>query len=127
MRFNYLAYSFGLTLTYFGLLVCIPIIVSLLYKEYDSILPFISTAIIAVVLGFILKKVATYKGEIKNLNDIKKSEGLFIVTVSWVLAALVAAIPYLFYGLSPIDSLFEAVSGITTTGATIFIKFDTHP
>lgn len=124
MRFNYLAYSFGLTLTYFGLLVCIPIIVSLLYKEYDSILPFISTAIIAVVLGFILKKVATYKGEIKNLNDIKKSEGLFIVTVSWVLAALVAAIPYLFYGLSPIDSLFEAVSGITTTGATIFIKFD---
>lgn len=38
--------------------------------------------------------------------------------------AIISAIPYLFYGLNALDSLFEAVSGITTTGATIITHFD---
>ncbi len=42
----------------------------------------------------------------------------------WLVFALVSTIPYLFFGLSPIDSLFEAVSGITTTGAAIFTTYD---
>ena len=39
-------------------------------------------------------------------------------------AGLLAAIPYLFFGISPLDALFEATSGITTTGATILTTFD---
>lgn len=124
MRFRYLAYSFGLTMTYFGLLVCIPIVVSLIYKEYQSMLPFLLTSILAISTGYILQKLSIIKGEIKNLNDIKKSEGLFIVTISWVLAGIIAGIPYTFYGLSIYDALFESVSGITTTGATIFTHFN---
>lgn len=124
MRLNYLAYSFGLTMTYFGLIVCCPIVISLIYQEYNSIIPFLITAIIATSIGYSLQKLSTLKGKLKNLNDIKKSEGLFIVTVSWILAGLTAAIPYLFYGLSPIDSLFESMSGITTTGATIFQTYE---
>ena len=96
MRFRYLAYSFGLTMTYFGLLVCIPIVVSLIYKEYQSMLPFLLTSILAISTGYILQKLSILKGEIKNLNDIKKSEGLFIVTISWVLAGIIAGIPYTF-------------------------------
>lgn len=124
MRFRYLAYSFGLTLTFFGLLVCVPIIVSLIYKEYQSMMPFLLTSIMAISVGYIFQKLSTLKGEIKSLNDIKKSEGLFIVTISWLLASIVAAIPYTFYNLTFCDSLFESVSGITTTGATILTHFN---
>ena len=124
MRLNYLAYSFGLTMTYFGLIVCIPIIISIIFQEYNSIIPFLITSVFAISIGYILQKLSTQKGQLKNLNDIKKSEGLFIVTISWILAGLTAAVPYLFYGLSPIDSLFESISGITTTGATIFQTYD---
>jgi trk system potassium uptake protein len=46
------------------------------------------------------------------------------VSLSWLAFGVVCAIPYLFYGLSPVDSLFESVSGITTTGATILENFD---
>jgi trk system potassium uptake protein TrkH len=58
------------------------------------------------------------------LNDIKKAEALFVVAISWIILGLISAIPYLFYGISPINSLFEAVSGITTTGATILTNFN---
>ena len=123
MRFNYLSYSFGLVLTFFGLLVCTPVIVSLIYKEYDSMMPFLITAILSISIGYIFNQIGKLKGQLKNLNDIKKSEGLFIVTLSWILVSFIAAIPYMFYNISPVDALFESVSGVTTTGATILTKF----
>ncbi len=124
MRFRYLAYSFGLTMTFFGILVCIPVTVSLIYKEYQSMLPFLLTSVLSISTGYILQKLSVLKGDIKNLNDIKKSEGLFIVAISWILAGIIAAVPYMFYGLSSVDALFEAVSGITTTGATVLTNFN---
>ena len=124
MRFRYLAYSFGLTMTFFGILVCIPVTVSLIYKEYQSMLPFLLTSVLSISTGYILQKLSVLKGDIKNLNDIKKSEGLFIVAISWILAGIIAAVPYMFYGLSGVDALFEAVSGITTTGATVLTNFN---
>ena len=123
MRFNYLSYSFGLVLTFFGLLVCTPVIVSLIYKEYDSMMPFLITAILSISIGYIFNQIGKLKGQLKNLNDIKKSEGLFIVTLSWILVSFIAAIPYMFYDISPVNALFESVSGVTTTGATILTKF----
>lgn len=123
MRFNYLSYSFGLVLTFFGILVCTPILISLIYKEYDSMLPFLITAVISISIGYIFNQIGKIKGELKNLNDIKKSEGLFIVTLSWILVSFIAAIPYMFYDISPVNALFESVSGVTTTGATILTKF----
>ncbi len=123
MRFNYLSYSFGLVLTFFGLLVCTPVLVSLIYKEYDSMMPFLITAILSISIGYIFNQIGKLKGQLKNLNDIKKSEGLFIVTLSWILVSFIAAIPYMFYDISPVNALFESVSGVTTTGATILTKF----
>ncbi len=60
-------------------------------------------------------------------EEIKKSEALFIVAVSWIIFAIISAIPYLFYDLSVVDSLFEAMSGITTTGATILSNYNYPP
>ena len=122
MRLNYLAYAIGLTLVYIGLVILIPVIVALVYGEYASIVPFLTASIISMVIGAVLRKTVLPSPE--NLNDIKKGEGLFIVAASWVVFGLISAIPYLFYGLSPVNSLFEAVSGITTTGATILTNYD---
>uniref|UniRef100_UPI004029DFF5 TrkH family potassium uptake protein n=1 Tax=Candidatus Scatousia sp. TaxID=3085663 RepID=UPI004029DFF5 len=124
MRINYLAYALGLILMYAGLVILSPVIVALIDKDTASILPFVTASIIAVSAGYGFRKFAKRANEIENLNDIKKAEALFIVAVSWVLFAIISAIPYLFYGLNALDSLFEAVSGITTTGATIITHFD---
>lgn len=56
-----------------------------------------------------------------------RAEALAVVALTWVFVALAAAVPYLLYGLSVEDALFESMSGLTTTGATVlsdFSKFD---
>ena len=42
---------------------------------------------------------------------------------TWLLIAHLAAIPYVWAGLGSVDALFESMSGLTTTGATVFTDF----
>lgn len=124
MRLNYIANALGLILMDIGVVTFIPILVALYYHDWNSILPFFAAGIISLFIGNLMRKAVKNTSRAETLNDLKKSEALTIVSASWMLFGIIAAIPYLFYGLSPIDSLFEAVSGITTTGATILRTFD---
>jgi trk system potassium uptake protein TrkH len=121
MRLNYLANAIGLILIYIGLVILLPVIVALIYHDLASILPFLSASLVSVTAGYFLRKRCLTA---ESLNDIKKSEGLFVVAASWVIFSVIAAIPYLHYGIPPLNALFEAVSGITTTGATVLTNFD---
>ncbi|HEX5755860.1 MAG TPA: TrkH family potassium uptake protein [Arenimonas sp.] len=61
--------------------------------------------------------------------ELRLRDGFLIVTLTWVFASLVSALP-LMYGppfLSFADAVFEATSGLTTTGATVIIGLDTLP
>jgi len=125
MRFKYLALAFSPIFMYFGIFILIPAIYAVFSKSYESILPFCVSASISILIGFLFKLLSGIdKTKVDNLNTLKKNEGLCIVVVSWVLAGLLCSIPYLFYGINPINSLFEGVSGITTTGATILTHFN---
>jgi trk system potassium uptake protein TrkH len=54
-------------------------------------------------------------------KGIQKREGYLIVALSWLIVGLVSSFPYyLDTGASFTDSFFESVSGLTTTGASIF-------
>ena len=57
---------------------------------------------------------------------VRLKEGFVITVASWIMLSVFAAIPYMFMEepLSFIDAWFEAVSGLTTTGATIFTGLD---
>ena len=124
MRLKNLLYAMGLIIFYVGLMLLVPVGVALYYRDYFSVLSFLSAGLLSVSIGFTVRRFIF--GDIKPdmLNDIKKTEALFIVAMSWVLFCIIAAVPYLWYGFSPIDALFEATSGITTTGATILTDFD---
>ena len=124
MRLSYLANAIGLILKYIGFVILTPIIIAIIYKDYTSILPFLTAGLASITAGHTLRKVVKNAYIIENLNDIKKSEALCIVTTSWILFGIISALPFLFYGLNPVDALFEAVSGITTTGATIITSYD---
>ncbi len=116
--------SLGLILVAFGIIMISPCIVALLEQEYSSILPFIIAATLSVALGLIFRKYGNFS---RNFDDLKRNEGILIVVLAWIVTAAMGAIPYLFYGLSPIDAYFESVSGITTTGATILSDFSLYP
>lgn len=124
MRLTYLAYSFSLAMMYFSFVLMIPILAALFYHEYNAVFPFLIAGTSAFMTAVTLKRVVRGASAIKTVNDIKKSEGLCVVTFSWIFAGLFAAIPYLFFDLNPVNALFEASSGITATGATVFTHFD---
>lgn len=124
MRLNYIANALSVSMRYTGIVLLVPVAVALFYQDFNSILPFLVASFVAVTIGFALRNLVPNTKSLENLNDIKKDEGLFIVAISWISFGLLASIPYLFYGLSPLNAFFEAVSGITTTGATILTHFD---
>lgn len=124
MRLNYLANAIGLIMIYIGIVILSPIAVALYYKEYSSVVPFAAAALISILTGLALRKFVKEASQVDSLNDIKKAEALFIVAVSWIVFGIISGTPYLFYGISPVDALFESVSGITTTGATILTNFN---
>lgn len=124
MRLNYVANALSETMRYTGFVILVPVLVALYCHDFNSIFPFVTASLVAILGSWVLKRIVPNTRNLENLNDIKKDEALFIVAFSWIVFGLISAIPYLFYGLSPLNSLFEAVSGITTTGATILTHFD---
>jgi len=116
--------ALGIILVAFGIIMLSPIAVALLEQEYSSIVPFVTGSLTSIALGLLFQK---YGGFARNFDDLKRNEGLLIVSLAWIVTAAMGAIPYLFYGLHPLDAYFEAVSGITTTGATILTDFSLYP
>ena len=62
-------------------------------------------------------------------SAIKKRDGYLIVTLGWVAMTLFGALPYFFTGAIPsvTNSVFESVSGFTTTGASILSDIEIMP
>lgn len=124
MKTSTVSPALGLILIGFGVITLVPVIVALLDHDYSSILPFCVASLVSIALGLF----GQWKSrQHQDLDRIKRSEVLLLVTLTWLSTAAVAAIPYLFYGLSPLDAYFESVSGITTTGATILQDFSLYP
>ncbi|TKB08454.1 TrkH family potassium uptake protein [Desulforhopalus sp. IMCC35007] len=124
MKTNMVANALGLILMGFGVILLSPILVALLEEEYSSILPFCIASFAAISFGVFLQWRGGWN---RNFDKIKRSDGFLVVTLTWLTTGAVGAIPYLFYGLSPLDAYFESISGITTTGATILKDFSLYP
>ena len=124
MRFNYIANAIGLLLVDIGFMIFIPLIVALIFQEWQCAVAFFIAGLLSLAVGDILHKVEKRAKDDDTLNDIKRIEALIVASLAWILFGLIACIPFLFNGFSFIDSFFESVSGITTTGATILTSFD---
>jgi trk system potassium uptake protein TrkH len=60
--------------------------------------------------------------------ELRLRDGFLVVVLAWVVLALFGAIPFLYSpGLSYVDAVFESLSGLTTTGATVISGLDALP
>ena len=59
--------------------------------------------------------------------DISSRQAYLLTSGAWVLLPLFAALPFTFFDISFTDSVFESISGITTTGSTILSGLDNLP
>ncbi len=91
-----------------------PMVLALVDGANQMALEFLAAGGAAFVIGTLLGQRRV------QAVSFRRSEALAVVAFTWLVVASFAAIPYLFVGLSPIDALFESMSGFTTTGATVF-------
>lgn len=109
----------GNTLMLLAVAILIPIIVAIIYNEPRYIAPFLYSSIISAVIGFSLAKL--FKAEIK----MTLKSAMIFSTAIWLIACALGALPYYFAGeLSYLNAYFEAMSGFTTTGFSMFPNLD---
>lgn len=100
--------------------------------EGDVLALTVST-IITAISGFILISAGRSSNPTKysnrNIDNFEIKDSFFIVTITWLLFAVFGMLPFLLNGTvkNVADAFFEAMSGITTTGATILNDIDEQP
>ena len=124
MRVNYVSNALGIILTDISVFTVIPVLVALYYKEWNCGLSFLAAGGFALFLGLIFKFKDKKHANLETLNDIKRSEALIVASLSWIIFGFIASLPFILNGFNVVDAIFEGVSGITTTGATILTDFN---
>lgn len=96
-------------------------LVSLIYRENP--LPFLITIVILVIIG-----ISLFRVKITQKSFFAK-EGYVTAAITWLVLSLFGALPFYLNGGfgNYINCFFEAVSGFTTTGATILSEIESLP
>ncbi|OSI10295.1 TrkH family potassium uptake protein [Neisseria zoodegmatis] len=105
----------------FSILLLVPTMVSYIYLD-DALRAFGSTALVTII-----SSVAIWLLTRRYQRELRVRDGFTLVFMLWVGFAVVAAMPFYLYfpQMSYTDALFEAMSGLTTTGATVITSLDT--
>ena len=97
----------------FSITFLLPIIVGFIYNE--NIITYVVAGLISFVLGFLLRLL------VKEDKSLYAKDGFIIVSLAWIMISAISAIPFVMdANLDFASAFFEAVSGLTTTGATVF-------
>ena len=102
-----------------------PSSVAYYYSEEEILKVFLSSSLIIFIIGFCLFILSSDKKE-----ELRTKDGFLITVLFWGVLTIFGSFPIYFSefnNISYIDSLFESVSGITTTGATVLIGLDEMP
>ena len=124
MHFKVILRILGLLLMIFSFTQIPPALVSLIYND-GNLSSFIGAFLVTLVTGFII-----WLPVMRVRQELRTRDGFLITVLFWSVLGFFATLPVLFsvqVDISFTDALFEAVSGLTTTGATVFTGLDTLP
>ena len=108
-------YIVGVLLIILGISMLFSVGCSLIYGDGDLI-PLLQSIAVTITSGLIL--VIFFKS--KDKKDLSTHDGFAVVTLGWIAIVIFSAFPFYFSGtLDYTNSFFEAMSGLTTTGATV--------
>jgi len=114
-------YIVGVLLIILGFSMFFSVAWSLVYAEGDLI-PLLQSIAVTVLFGILL--IILFSS--KEKKELSMHDGFAVVTIAWISMVVFSALPFYFSGtLNYTNSFFEAMSGLTTTGATVLGHPDT--
>lgn len=119
MHWESIRRTFGFLLVLLALSMLLPLSWALYYRTPDAAAFVWSMFIVGIPGVFLLYR---NKGQTK----LGSRDSFVVVTGSWLLCSIAGAIPFVISGVlpNPADALFEAMSGFTTTGATVMREIE---
>ncbi|MCB1337375.1 MAG: TrkH family potassium uptake protein, partial [Maritimibacter sp.] len=117
-------YVIGLVVAFLGVTMLVPMVVDLVYGSPDWLV-FLTTAAISIVVGGSLSLATANRTE----AGLTIQQTFLLTTLIWIALPLFGSLPFLMGELDarPVDAFFEAMSGFTTTGSTVFAGLDDLP
>ncbi len=125
MKFPYTTRILGTLLMIFSIAQFVPGFLAYFLEEKDFVYNFITTGFLTFLMGSFLFFLADEKN-----GDLRTKDGFIITIFFWTVLGFFGAVPFYLAnleGVNYIDSLFESISGLTTTGATVFVGLDEMP
>ncbi len=125
MQFLVIQRILGLLLMVFSTTLLPPALVGVIYQD-GAIAPFLESFALILVVGFLL-----YLPVHKQKKELRLRDGFMVVVIFWCVLGVVGGLPIYLSGaggsISATDAIFESISGLTTTGATILTGLDDLP
>mgnify|MGYP003385206965 CR=1 FL=1 len=124
MQFLTIQRILGILLSLFSISMLPPAAVSFYYDD-GSIQAFMDAFILLLVTGAIFWFPAR-----KHRKELKIRDGFIVVVMFWITLGISGALPFFLTEvpkMSFTDAVFESMSGLTTTGATVLTGLDTLP
>ena len=108
-------YIVGWILKFEAFFLLLPTLTGLIYQEYRDSAIYIGVSILCFLSGQLLTRLGSRDGQLYV------REGFASVSIGWTVMSIFGALPFVFTGDIPhfTDALFETISGLTTTGASI--------
>ena len=123
-RFRAIQRILGVIIVMSSLTKLPPAILALAWGEPETPGVFFGSFMVSFLVGVALWVPA------RNVNyEMRLRDGFLVVSMTWIFASLVSALPFV-HGpphLSYTDAIFEATSGLTTTGATVIVGLQDLP
>lgn len=124
MQFLVIGRILGLLLMLFSTTMLPPVVVDMIYQESAS-KPFLQAFALILVCGVLL-----FLPLRKQTSELRLRDGFLVVVLFWFVLGSAGGLPlYLsgIYDISITDAVFESISGLTTTGATVIVGLDVLP
>lgn len=111
----------GYFIAVLGLAMLFPAAVDIFYNHTNWSY-FITSSIISLFIGF-----SMFLANNVKIKNISLQQAYLLTVISWFSVALLASVPFMLYGTPTANAVFEAASGISTTGATIYTDIEALP
>jgi len=114
----------GSLLSMFSLTMVPPVVVGLIYRD-GAILPFVLAFITTLITGILLLWPVR-----EEVTSLRLRDGFVVVVMFWTVLSIFGGLPFYLspeLDLSVAAAIFESVSGLTTTGATLIVGLDDLP
>lgn len=110
----------GVLISVFALALAVPFLTALVFQEWEAATRYLLTIGIALIVGSLLRLLRIQPGRLDT------QQAMAVTGFAWLLLALLSAVPLALSGHygSYLDALFESMSGLTTTGASLAVDLN---